>query len=112
MYPTFCSYRTDTVEDEPDFSTLAKTTSPGPTRPGLAVFERDDHIEVLVAPNGRTISLPCSAVRLGLSELVALAMMDAVEEAIEDARDEVPSDAQLIARLETTLNLLEQALDA
>jgi hypothetical protein len=112
MYPTFCAYRIDSIDEEPDFSMLAGISGPGPTRHGLALSEHDDHIDVLVAPNGRSISLPRASVRFGLTELVALSMMDAVEEAIEDARDELPADAQLIARLETTLSLLVQALDA
>jgi hypothetical protein len=112
MYPTLCSYRSDLEGDETDFAALTAPNALGPSRPGLALSEHGDRVEVLIAPNGRTISVPRDAIRPGLPELVALAMMDAVEEAIEDARDQSPDGAPLIARLETTLGLLERALDA
>src|SRR5947209_4325652 len=86
MYPTFCSFRADLAPEDPHFAAMAEIFKLGDYRPGLALAEVEGQVEVLVAPDGRTAQLPVAAVRRGLSEDAAMAMMDAVEEAIEDAR--------------------------
>ncbi len=112
MYPTFCSYQAELEDEESFFANVAAASGPGQARPGLALGEHEGRIEVLVAPDGRTAIVQRAAVQFGLPEAVALAMMDAVEEAIEDTRDEFPNNTTRLTLLETTLHLLERALDA
>ncbi len=104
MYPTFCSFRADMAADDPYFAAVAADFGLGAARPGLAIGARDGQVEVVTAPDGRTAWLPEKAVRLGLPENAALGLMDAVEEAIEDARD---AGLATTEALEATLSLCE-----
>jgi hypothetical protein len=92
------------------FAAVSEDFALGGRQPGLALGEEEGQVEVLVAPDGRTARLAQAEVRLGLPESAALAMMDAVEEAIEDARA-ASAGGETIARLEQTLALLERSFD-
>ena len=108
MYPTFCSYRAVTGREDRYFAAVSEDFSLGGYQPGLALGETDGQVEVLVAPDGRTARLAQAEVRLGLPESAALAMMDAVEEAIEDAMA-AGAGQETISGLEGTLALLERS---
>jgi hypothetical protein len=110
MYPTFCSFRADFAPEDPHFAAVAMSFGLGNYRPALAIAEAGAEVEVLVAPDGRTVRLPRAAVRMGLREDAALGMMDAVEEAIEDALAVDGTGAATVAAMERTLALLERSL--
>ncbi len=109
MYPQLCSIRTNQIVDDLYFSAVAADFGLSSSHPGVILGEREGQLQVLVAPDGRTVLLPASAVRPGLREDVALALMDAVEEAIEDAREQ-GAPAAVVERLEQTLLLLDRCL--
>lgn len=109
MYPTFCRFPAS-LYDDPPLAAVATEAGMGSWRPGLALDAADEQqVRVLVAPSGATLLLPVARIVLGLSTEAALAMMDSVEEAIEDA---IESDnRELAARLEAALTLLERTID-
>ncbi|HXT34351.1 MAG TPA: hypothetical protein VN837_02130 [Chloroflexota bacterium] len=111
MYPQFCAFPVQTNQDDPYLAAVAADFGLGNRRPGLILTEQGGNLEVLVSSDGRTAVLPASDVRAGLPENAALALMDAVEEAIEDAVETEPLDSARITRLETTLELLERCLE-
>jgi hypothetical protein len=82
----------------------------GAARPGLALHETAGHIAILAGVDGRVAQVDEVDVHFDLPESVALAMMDAVEEALEDSRADDVRDQGRIERLERTLALMEQCL--
>lgn len=110
MYPQFCSFPSQIGQDDSYLAAVAADFGLGDRRPGLILAEQGDNLEVLVSSEGRTAILPASSVRQGLPEDATLALMDAVEEAIEDALEAEPMDSARITRLEETLQLLEQCM--
>lgn len=110
MYPTFCRFPADATGDDPTFAAVSAAFGLGRQRPGLALEEQGGAIRVLVSPDGRTRLFPAAEVTLGLPEDVALGLMDAVEEVIEDAREDQDGDPDLVMRLEATLAQMERCL--
>jgi hypothetical protein len=111
MYPQFCTFPALLGEDDPYLAAVAADFGLGNRRPGLILAEQGGNLEVLVSPEGRIAVLPANVVRAGLPENAALGLMDAVEEAIEDAVEAEPLDSALVTRLEKTLDLLERCLE-
>ncbi|MDB5076494.1 MAG: hypothetical protein JWO42_2673 [Chloroflexi bacterium] len=112
MYPRFCSFRDESGAADSYFTEVAAEYGLGAARPGLAIGETDDLIDVIAGVDGRTVRVDRADVRFGLPENATLAMMDATEEAIEDALGEEPRDDAQVARLEQTLAVLESSLDS
>ncbi len=110
MYPQFCAFSVQTGQDDRYLAAVAVDFGLGNRRPGAILGERENLLEVLVGVDRRTTWLPENEVRRGLAENVAMALMDAVEEAIEDALETEPTDTARVTRLEETLQLLEQCL--
>ena len=110
MYPQFCAFPAQVDQDDPYLAAVAADFGLGNSRPGAIVGEREGRLEVLVAPDGRLALLPAHEVGRGLPDDAALALMDAVEEAIEDALDAEPLDSARVTRLEETLQLLERCM--
>lgn len=110
MYPTFCQFRVTDAPEDPAISAVAAAFGLGSWRPGSALAEEDDLIEVLINLEGDSARVPASAIRLGLPEDVALGMMDAVEEAIEDAYELEGAASERVVRLQATLDLLERTM--
>ncbi|HVC83046.1 MAG TPA: hypothetical protein VNL35_21370 [Chloroflexota bacterium] len=108
--PQFCTFPAQMDQDDPYLAAVAADFGLGNRRPGLILTEQAGNLEVLVSPDGRIAVLPVNVVRVGLPENAALALMDVVEEAIEDAVEAEPLDSALVTRLETTLDLLERCL--
>jgi len=108
LYPTFCRFPAG--EEDPYVARAAVEAGLGGRRPGLALGEHDGMVEVVVGVEGRTATFPAAQVTLGLSDDAAMALMDAVEEAIEDALEVPEPDPALVIRLEDTLALLDQYL--
>ena len=109
MYPTFCRFRADSAPEDRYFAEVAGRFALGGWRPGLALGAADALIEVLAAADGRTIRVPETDVTFGLDEAVALSLLDAVEEALEDAHEQ-GERASMQGQLQATLDLLERAL--
>jgi len=110
MYPTFVRFVPDRNTDDPLFAMVAADFGLGNTRPGLALRQHEGHIEVLIAPDGRTALFAPSALLPGLPASAALGLMDALEEAIEDALDLDDVASTTLARLQETLVLLERCM--
>jgi len=100
MYPRFCRFPAG--EEDPYVARAAAESGMGTWRAGLALGERDGMVEVVVGADGRTATFPAAQ--------VTMALMDAVEEAIEDALEQADPDPALVVRLEDTLALLDQYL--
>lgn len=106
MYPSFCRFPAG--EEDPYVARAAEEAGLGVRRPGLALGEREDSVEVVIAVDGRTATFPLAQVTFGLPDDAAMALMDAVEEAIEDALEGPDPDPDLAARIEETLALLDR----
>jgi hypothetical protein len=109
MYPTFC-----TRGDQPDvpgvsFAAVARAQGLGSARPGLALREEGDLVEVIVDLESKVERWPAASVRYEVPERLALALMEAVEEAIEDALEAEPPSPGRVSALERLLGLMEQA---
>ena len=111
MNPTFCTYRENPHLSDGYFADVAAAHGLGIRRPGLVVSSGEESAEVIVAADGRVERIPSSLVDLALPAEVILAMMDAGEEAIEDAVEGEVTDEQAVARLEANLALMERAFD-
>ncbi len=110
MYPQFCTFPAHLGRGDRYLDAVAVDFGLGSFRPSVMVSEQNDMVEVITAVDGRTTALPVNQVRRGLNEGAALALMDALEEAIEDTLEAEPLDAARLARLEETLSLLERCL--
>lgn len=110
MYPQFCAFPARHAEDDPYLAAVAADFDLGNWRPGAILEVQGDLLKVLVGVDGQTAWLPATETRQGLPEEAVLGFMDAVEEAIEDTLDTDPVDLARVARLEETLDLLEQCL--
>lgn len=108
LYPSFCLFPADAARDDPVLAQVAGACGLGARRPGLVLEAVDGLLRVLVSAEGETALLDPARVRLGVAEDVALGLMDALEEAIEDARG--GGAAGRAERLEATLALLERTL--
>jgi hypothetical protein len=111
LYPQFCTFPAHLGRGDRYLDAVAVDFGLGSLRPSVMVSEQNDMVEVITAVDGRTSMLPVAQVRRGLNEGAALALMDALEEAIEDTLEAEPLDAARLARLEETLSLLERCLD-
>ena len=111
MYPQFCAFPRHLSYADPYLDAVAADFGLGALRPGVIVGEVGDALEVMTAPDGRTALIPIGEVRRGLSESAAFALMDAVEEAIEDTLDVEPLDEARLSRLEESLRLMERCLE-
>jgi hypothetical protein len=111
LYPQFCAFPSHLSYPDPYLEAVAADFGLGARRPGVIIGEMGDALEVLTAPDGQTTLIPTGDVRRGLSETVAIALMDAVEEAIEDTLDAEPLDAARLARLEESLRVMERCLE-
>ena len=107
MVPAFCTIPRRADYTDPLFSLVAERLHGG--WPGLLLEERDGGYDVLVAADGTVAQVPAADITRRLPEHLALDLMDAIEEAIEDAQES--GDRERAARLESTLALLERALD-
>ena len=107
MYPAFCTIPRQTAYADPIFALASERLRGG--WPGLILAVRGDVAEVLIAADGAVVQVAGAEVTPRLPDDVALDLMDAVEEAIEDAQE--LGDRSRAARLEATLALLERALD-
>ncbi|MGH2386938.1 MAG: hypothetical protein ACRDIE_01945 [Chloroflexota bacterium] len=110
MYPQFCAFPVHLSHGDRYLDAVAADFGLGSFRPGVIMNEQDDMVEVITAVDGRTSRLPTAQVRRGLNEGAALALMDALEEAIEDTLEAEPLDAARLARLEENLSLLERCV--
>jgi hypothetical protein len=111
-YLTFCLFPLSaTVVDDPIFARIAAEHGLGKRRPGLVVGEEQGMRRVLVSAQGDTALFDAAQLVLQVSEPLALALMDAVEEAIEDAREGADPRPPRIDALEQTLALMERAFD-
>ncbi len=111
MNPTFCTYRNNPGLADSYFSGVAASHGLGDRRPGLAVSAIDEQMQVIVAADGRSELVPRALVDLALAEAIALDLMDAMEEAIEDAIDRGQADRATIDRLENNLALMERVCE-
>ncbi|HVA92717.1 MAG TPA: hypothetical protein VNL71_23090 [Chloroflexota bacterium] len=111
MYPQFCAFPCHLSYADRYLDAVAADFGLGPLRPGVIVGEAGDALEVMTAADGRRTLLPAREVRRGLSEGAAMALMEAVEEAIEDTLEAEPLDAARLSRLEETLQLMERCLE-
>jgi hypothetical protein len=109
-YPAFCLFVAGDVADDPLVAAVAAEYRLGRRRPGLILGEEAGMLRVLVAVDGGTALLTPAQIVPGAPEEVALGLMEAVEDAIEDAHESQQPQREHIARLEATLALLEQAL--
>lgn len=107
MHPAFCTVPRRVEYTDPLFSSAADRLRGG--WPGVLLEEHDDACAVLVAADGAVAQVPVTEVTRRFPEDLALELMDAIEEAIEDAQD--LGDRERAARFESTLALLERALD-
>jgi hypothetical protein len=110
-YPMFCLFRHDATEEDPIFARIATEFGLGGWHPGVVTAEEEGLLRVVVTADGHTALLEPTHVRMNVSEEIGLALMDAVEEAIEDARDQGDLQTGRVARFEQVLALLERAFD-
>jgi hypothetical protein len=111
LYPQFCSFPSHLSYADPYLEAVAADFGLGLRRPGVIVGEVGDALEVMTTADGQITLIPSGEVRCGLSENAAIALMDAVEEAIEDTLDAEPLDAARLARLEESLRMMERCLE-
>jgi hypothetical protein len=108
MNPTFCTYRECPHLADAYFAEVAGENGLGNRRPGLALSAQDERLEVIVAADGRVAPIDRAFVDLFPPEAIVLSLMDAVEEAIEDALEGVAPATHVVERLEANLALMER----